>query len=1214
MKQFLFPRFFVALLTGLFLTAAASSKASPAPLFEREGPNLYTPLGTIPAFTGSATLTVCSNTSGNSINSNLAITDAAAANAKTETWTVTSGPTNGTLSGFPATASSTGGAVTPSSLTYTPNAGYTGSDAFTIQVSNGGNVASRTVSVTVNGSPNAGTITGLTSWCVTAYASHTTNGVAGGVWSSNNPTVVSINATTGTAKGENGPGGSAVLSYSVTANGCTSVATYPATVWKLTDGGTTSGPASVCAGTTATYTTSSTTTTTPYSFVWSIYNTPAGIATVNSTTGVVTGVSAGTATVRFTVTGCGTLRVDKVITVTAAQSAGTLSGTGSVCLNGQTTFSSTISGGTWSSSNPLVASVDASSGVITGVAAGSTTISYAVVGSCGTTTATKSITVNAATGIDVQPPVRNAVCPSGSITEPVTASGLSLSYQWQRSVDGGINYTDISNGGIYSGTNSSELSIANVGAGDNGTMHRCVVTGTCGSAMSLGRTLAVKNTYTITASAGTGGSISNSGNTTVCEGNDAPAYTITSDNGYSISDVLIDGNSQGAMTVVNLTGVTSNHTISVSFSRNCVSTSSSTDVTVCAAQLPYSWNGLTFTEAGPQTAHLTNAGGCDSAATLNLAIGTGSTSEETQSACGSYSWNGNNYTASGNYEYHTTNAAGCDSTATLHLTITLPSSSEETQQACGSYEWKGTTYTTSGDYYYHTTNAAGCDSTVTLHLAIDADNVAPVITVTNQMVRVTADAGSCEATVALPTPTVADNCAMMSFTNDHPSGTYGLGITRILWTATDRAGNVSMDSQFVYVTIPALPIVRRDADAGSCSASGINLELPLTNSNCTGYTISNDHPSTTYSTGFTTVTWTITPPTGRSYTATQQVVVYDRQAPVFNNLPVLRYGTDGGVNTATITLPTPDVTDNCSLVSVVADKTGPFAVGANWITWTATDASGNKRKAMQAVVVYDRQAPVFPSVNVVRQNADAGVCYATINLRTPAVTDNCGLQSVTNDHPSTQFPVGTTYVTWTATDINGLKKSVVQGVVVYDNQAPVVTAPAIIRANATAGTCEATVALAQPQASDNCGIRSITNDHPSATFGVGATYVLWTVEDVNGNKKKVLQPVVVYGAKTCTNASAARQVPVAEVKTGSATVYPNPTTGKFTVTLNNAKASKGSVSILSVSGKTISAKAVELTAGTQVLQFDISANPPGMYLVKVVSGEEVRMEKVILQP
>ncbi|MEY2828341.1 MAG: hypothetical protein RIQ33_199 [Bacteroidota bacterium] len=51
-------------------------------------------------------------------------------------------------------------------------------------------------------------------------------------------------------------------------------------------------------------------------------------------------------------------------------------------------------------------------------------------------------------------------------------------------------------------------------------------------------------------------------------------------------------------------------------------TSSTSNLTICSTQLPYSWNGLTFTSAGTQTkTGLTNVAGCDSSATLNLTIG-----------------------------------------------------------------------------------------------------------------------------------------------------------------------------------------------------------------------------------------------------------------------------------------------------------------------------------------------------------------------------------------------------------------------------------------------------------------------------------------------------------------------------------------------------------------------------------------------------------------
>ncbi|MFN8246365.1 MAG: hypothetical protein U0T56_08310 [Ferruginibacter sp.] len=71
----------------------------------------------------------------------------------------------------------------------------------------------------------------------------------------------------------------------------------------------------------------------------------------------------------------------------------------------------------------------------------------------------------------------------------------------------------------------------------------------------------------ITASAGTGGSISPSGVTTICDGSDQ-TYTITADPCYSITDVLVDGVSQGPISTYTFTGVTTDHTISASFTFN----------------------------------------------------------------------------------------------------------------------------------------------------------------------------------------------------------------------------------------------------------------------------------------------------------------------------------------------------------------------------------------------------------------------------------------------------------------------------------------------------------------------------------------------------------------------------------------------------------------------------------------------------------------------
>ena len=118
--------------------------------------------------------------------------------------------------------------------------------------------------------------------------------------------------------------------------------------------------------------------------------------------------------------------------------------------------------------------------------------------------------------------------------------------------------------------------------------------------------------------------------------------------------------------------------------------------------------------------HLTNAVGCDSAATLVLTVKSLSASTTSASICngGSYTFNGNTYATAGTYVLHLTNAVGCDSAATLVLTVKSLSTSTTTASICsgGSYTFNGTTYTTAAIDTVHLINAAGCDSLAILNL------------------------------------------------------------------------------------------------------------------------------------------------------------------------------------------------------------------------------------------------------------------------------------------------------------------------------------------------------------------------------------------------------------------------------------------------------------------------------------------------------------------
>ena len=155
---------------------------------------------------------------------------------------------------------------------------------------------------------------------------------------------------------------------------------------------------------------------------------------------------------------------------------------------------------------------------------------------------------------------------------------------------------------------------------------------------------------------------------------------------------------------------------------------SETNITVCSSELPYSWNGLIFTSTDSQTATLTSAiNGCDSLATLNLAVESISTSESNLTVCNTelpYSWNGLTFTATESQTATLTSAVtGCDSLATLNLSVnpTLTSSTEIT--ICDDalpYIWNGLTFTNAETQIASLTSVvSGCDSLAILNLTVE---------------------------------------------------------------------------------------------------------------------------------------------------------------------------------------------------------------------------------------------------------------------------------------------------------------------------------------------------------------------------------------------------------------------------------------------------------------------------------------------------------------
>jgi uncharacterized protein YjdB len=324
-------------------------------------------------------------------------------------------PTGGTwLSGTPATAT-----IDAASGTVTAVAAGTTRITYTQDIT--GCRSSKTVTVGVT--PAA--ITGILTTCegsTTTLADATT----GGTWSSSDLAVATIGSVTRIATGISA--GTATISYNHS-GGC--VATAVLTVIPAV--GSSTGDPNLCVGGKTTLTNAA------GGGTWSSSTTAK--ATVGSATGIVSGVAAGTAVISYKVTAA--CYSTKIVTVAAAPAA--ITGTANVCIGANITLTHATSGGTWSSSNPAIGSIDATTGVVTGIAVGTISVSYVVSNGCFTT---KTINVN-----NLPPAISGTMAVCEAATSALTCViGGSATWSSSNTAVGTIGATSGMLAGVTAGT------------------------------------------------------------------------------------------------------------------------------------------------------------------------------------------------------------------------------------------------------------------------------------------------------------------------------------------------------------------------------------------------------------------------------------------------------------------------------------------------------------------------------------------------------------------------------------------------------------------------------------------------------------------------------------------------------------------------------------------------------------------------------------------
>ena len=469
-----------------------------------------------------------------------------------------------------------------------------------------------------------------------------------------------------------------------------------------------------------------------------------------------------------------------------------------------------------------------------------------------------------------------------------------------------------------------------------------------------------------------------------------------------------------------------------------------------------------------------------------------------------------------------------------------------------------------------------------------ADTIAPVIqceTLINGLV----DSDECSSELNITNPILTDNCGIASLSWQMTGATvansgmedidyvddfeFNLGTTNIYYTVTDLHGNTSTCTSQVVIadiiepTIACPESITENLPFNSCTKY-LSLPLPVVEDNCavtsltwqmtgaavgvsgsTGINYLNEY---TFPKGVTTISYTAKDANGNFAICSFQVTVNDITAPTLLCPSNINATTSSESCEKTLTIPNPNVTDNCAVTQLTWNMTGAtvdssassgintinsytFNAGTTWVQYTATDGVHTSVCSFSVTLV-DTQLPQIVCPSNIVMNTSVGQCGRNVIVTPPTATDNCGIQYIT--HTSTNgvnandasgfYPVGVHTFNWTAMDYNGNGIVCPQTITIMDNESPTLVCPDSVLVVTGSTGCSAYALIDAPIVSDNCSVASITNNSPyqtsssdaSGVYPVGVTWITWTATDVNNRTRTcdskvtvvdITPPVIICG-------------------------------------------------------------------------------------------------------
>jgi gliding motility-associated-like protein len=421
-------------------------------------------------------------------------------------------------------------------------------------------------------------------------------------------------------------------------------------------------------------------------------------------------------------------------------------------------------------------------------------------------------------------------------------------------------------------------------------------------------------------------------------------------------------------------------------------------------------------------------------------------------------------------------------------------------------------------YYVVVTGTCGTATSNVSGSILVTDITLPTVVTQNRTIYLNAS-GQATITAAQIDNGSTDNCAIATRTLSQTTfNCNNVGANTVTLTVTDASGNIRTGNATVTVVDSIKPTVVTQNITVNLNASGqATITAAQINNgssdNCGIASVTvNQTAFTCANTGANTVTLTVTDVNGNVKTKTATVTVVDNILPTVVTQNVIRYLNASGQVTVTANDINNGSTDNCGIGTLALSQTAFTCahVGVNTVTLTVTDTKGNTATGQATVTIIDNTPPTAIAQNINAYLNAGGAVTVTPNQVGGNSTDNCSIATMTlNNTTFNCSNLGANPVILTVVDPFNNVSTANAVITVVDSIKPLLTIPADITVNTNSGCGAFGFPIGTASATDNCSVISaITNNAPTF-YPVGITNIVYSVTDGSGNTKTKIQKVTV---------------------------------------------------------------------------------------------------------